>query len=263
MDDQIITMDTYIQGDFFDDDDLIDAHDFLTNSYTLFLLKNPDDLNDLLNEFLHIIYVNFGKFKKRIPDNRLYTIKNNVPDYVSPYHIFDFYQYVETKHKCEYDYGNLEDAAFFYKEIMRIVDKTLKEKFMFGKIFTEKEKEKLIKKYKKSRFEKQFFPDYYKGIHFHFDKDTLDNKKLDKILDRVCFGCGHGYEKYYIKQNKFKYEDKMHRLHFYNLGDISFKDIWIAQSICKHGLYFITIDYENMTDNILHIRMRSKYSMFE
>lgn len=236
-------MDLIIPEDFKSNEKILESYNFLKTSYMNYLLSNPKLMNQLLNDYIQLMFVYHKDFGNRI--NRF--SKRSLGNYLSPqcvpfYHIYEFAMHCISK-DYKYDMNLFKD---FYGKLLQFADDTLGFKFIFGTNFTSDQNRQLLKKWKNS--EKNPYKCSFSKIKFKLPLKTISDKKLNLFKENKKFTFPY----------KIKNTTKFIWLTIDNTNfEFKENDLWLIQECCKYAFYTTSIDYKKSTDDILYIKMIS------
>lgn len=204
---------------------------FLRQVHFSYLIMFPIKLNAILNEYLFIMYTKYNLHKDRF-------IRSPIPVSMETYsddHLIYFQRIVSQPKNNEENILNdgFLEMILFYTELMNFVSDTLKERFMYGKIFNAKEIGKLIEESTE-----------------HPLKGYCQQKEIKIRVPKKSFGLG-GYESNHHFKGKILYFEigDFLEIVFDNSHKIfAHRDIWdVKMSIIKATNFYVI--WEELSDD--------------
>ena len=222
-----------IDKKLFDSIDKEIAWHFVRDSHLNYLLLYPQHLNRILNEYLLIMNKKFKRYNDRIiQDINNVELETYSTDHLT--HIENIYC------MCNMLIEGDSTLVFlkFYDKLLKIVDKTLNEKYMYGKIFTNQEIELL----------EETIDDNVTTI------DCCPQNKIIIFVPKNIFDIKkHKKKTKYSKKIKYYTEDEHIVIEFFDTKKYFMcTDLWDIKVLCE-GQVFYYLEPELLTDNEMTI----------
>ena len=239
---QINTMDMYYPRRELVSPGIVLAYYFLKESHLNFIISCPNILSTVLNEYIFFMRKYYNMYLNRIKPEEL---KKPYSQDISEFHISNFNRIANRI--CIEHRDDKASCKEFYSQLLAFVDDNLNENFYYGKYFTDKEQNILIKAWRDSDI--YMAECHYKQIKIMFDEKDFDRHKFDELIkeDRL-------YHDVDVITNKTK--TKVIITIKNSTEDLLDLELWYIQS-CGDIYMKLSIDYRKTTNKVLWLNART------